>query len=351
MFLSERRFTAPDRDGVWFLIIYMFNNLINSRDIVDLVLKVLRFDLRWIPSLVKKRPEIARNKWNRSLEGSSNWWVIPEVKRRWNHLISGDVNSSHYEYISRKYFSNKNDLHGISLGCGSGDKELLWAATGIFSKIDAYDFSESRITRAIKQAKETNYDQIVNFQVGNVETLDLAKGCCDVVIVEHALHHFSELEKLLQRVNEWIRPGGYLLVDEFVGPSRLQWTDRQLEIANGVLSILPVRYRTYWKGSHLRTKKRIFRASRLRMILNDPSESIESSKIMPLLRQMFDILELKEYGGTVLHLVFSGIAHNFLSTDRWTQTYLNLCFDIEDCLLESGEVRSDFAVVVCKKKS
>lgn len=87
------------------------------------------------------------------------------------------------------------------------------------------------------------------------------------------------------------------------------------------------------------------------MLLMDPSEAVESSKIMPLLRKVFDIVEVKEYGGTILNLLFSDIAHHFISNDEDAKRILRLCLDIEDLLLELKEVPSDFAFVACKKRT
>ncbi len=86
------------------------------------------------------------------------------------------------------------------------------------------------------------------------------------------------------------------------------------------------------------------------MILSDPSEAVESSKIEMLLHKKFEIVEIKGYGGTILHMLFNGIAHHFLSDDAETQRWLNVCFEIEDVLLASGELQSDYIVAVCKKR-
>ncbi len=85
------------------------------------------------------------------------------------------------------------------------------------------------------------------------------------------------------------------------------------------------------------------------MILGDPSEAVESSKIRPLLHKIFEVVEIREYGGTVLHLLFSGIAHNFLSEDTETRHWLDICFEVEDSLLRKGDIQSDFIIAVCKK--
>ena len=88
------------------------------------------------------------------------------------------------------------------------------------------------------------------------------------------------------------------------------------------------------------------------MMLLDPSEAVEASSILPLLERHFEIIERRDYGGTILHMLFDDIAANFLGdgqeTDDETQRLLDLCFQIEDTLLEQGDLQSDFALLICK---
>jgi hypothetical protein len=119
-----------------------------------------------------------------------------------------------------------------------------------------------------------------------------------------------------------------------LGLARFQWTDRQIEAVNGLLAVLPIKYKTLWKTSDI--KKKMVRAKPLcACILGDPSEAVESDRIVPLLRTLFEVVELKGYGGSILHLLFNGIAHNFLNDDPETKHYLKMIFDVEDLLLQS----------------
>lgn len=145
-----------------------------------------------------------------------------------------------------------------------------------------------------------------------------------------------------------LKPDGYLIVNEFIGPTRFQWTDRQIECINNLLAILPTKYRVLENGKSLKSK--IFRPSRLRMKLGDPSEAIESSNICPCLSEHFNIVERKNYGGTILHMLLNGIAHHFIENNFEAQQWLQICFEIEDLLMKEGEIESDYAIFICKNK-
>jgi ubiquinone/menaquinone biosynthesis C-methylase UbiE len=303
---------------------------------------------RIFSKLVKGRVKRVKDVWKTSSQKQSEWWIIPKVAKHFNYLITGDENVSYYQYISDRYLSGKKDLMGLSLGCGKGGREIRWAKLCDFKKIEAYDISESCIKVAKECSSEEGYSSIIDYHAADIYNVAFRENCYDVVFVEQSLHHFSPLKKLLEKINKCLTLDGYFIVNEFVGPSRFQWTDKQLEIVNSIRSILPSRYRVYALDNSI--CKKVIRPSRLSMILTDPSEAVESSNIMPLLNKIFDIVEIKPYHGAILHLLFDGIALNFLSQDEQTERYLRLCIEIEDLLTQAGEVQSDFVLVVCKKR-
>ena len=327
----------------------MFNNFVNIDDLLALIKRGPKVFTEITSRMMLAKKERVKAAWAHTCNAPKNWWDIPSVRTRWNRLISGDPQVDYYQFISQKYLANRNSLCALSLGCGTGHKELRWAQTGKFSCIEAYDLSYPSIQDAINIAKQKGCDNIINYYVGDVYGIEVRKNYYDVVMGEQSLHHFSPLEGILLRVSEFLKPDGYFVINEFVGPTRFQWTDRQLEAVNGLLSVLPAKYKTLWGSKSI--KQKVFRPSRIRMILHDPSEAVESSKMYPMIRRIFEVVDTREYGGTILQLLFNGIAHNFLSEDAETQHWLNVCFEIEDRLLANREIQSDFIVAVCKKRS
>jgi len=326
----------------------VFGNWVNFNDIFFLLQRSRSAFSSLSSKIIQTKTSRIKSAWEHTSGPPINWWDIPAVRERWNRLISGDPNIEYYEYISEKYLNNKGTLSALSVGCGTGHRELKWAAGGKFSVIDAYDLSEQRIRFAAEAAEKEGFGDIIHYHVGDIYTADISRNHYDIILLEQSLHHFSPVEALLVRLNTLLKQDGLVVVNEFVGPTRFQWTDRQLEAINGLLSTLPVKYRTLWNSDSV--KRRISRPSKLSMILGDPSEAVESSNIMPMLHKVFNVLEVNAYGGTILHILFHGIAHNFLSEDDETQRLLNVCFQLEDSLLKNGDVESDFVVAVCAKR-
>ncbi|MCU0235866.1 MAG: class I SAM-dependent methyltransferase [Acidobacteria bacterium] len=325
----------------------MFNNWIGFHDLLRLWDKLMHGEWRRaLRQVGRNARERTRCAWQHTQGPPLNAWNIPQLRRRWNQRISGDGGIDHVEYIRRRFLQEKAGLTAFSPGCGCGGNEMRWARTGLFRRIDACDLSAPRIDVARQAAGKEGLEGILNFQVGNMGSMAVA-GAYDLVITEGALHHFYPMRRALAGIRDMLKPGGLLVINEFVGPSRFQWTRQQLRAANELLGAIPEAYRRRWEDG--RVKKRIDAPGRLRMLLADPSEAAESSLILPLLKEMFLPLEIREKGGTLSCLVFHGIAHHYLQEDETASGILSACFAREDQLMASGEISSDYVLAVFQK--
>ena len=314
-------------------------------------------DFLYVADKVRREPQFISKIWSRifsksdiqrvkdtyteveKLPPDKCWWDIPAIKKRWNFLVSGDPGIDHCQYISSKYLAARSKLKAVSLGCGLGEREMRWAETGKFERIDGYDVSDTSVRFGNEMAKKKGVGDVLKLQMADVYSVPLAENTYDAVIGEMSLHHFSPLETILERISSTLKPDGYLLVDEFVGPTRFQWTNRQLDAINSVLRIFPQQYRTP-QGAAL-SKAKVRRQGTLSMRLSDPSEAVESSHIVPLLHKIFDVVEIREYGGNLLPMVFNDISSHFMAPDATAEKLLRICFDAEDALMASGDLTSD----------
>ncbi|MBU2447428.1 MAG: class I SAM-dependent methyltransferase [Bacteroidetes bacterium] len=327
----------------------MFNNLFNKYDFVRVAEKIRQgYFYKILFKLTSRKLSRVKESWKHTETNQSHWWDIPAIITRWNLLITGIPDLTPHEYFSRKYFSLKKNLKGLSIGCGTGQNELKWVKSINFERLVAHDLSSERIAFAKGQAEKEGESHVLHFLVSDFFDLEVIDNEYDVIIAEGALHHLKPINEVLFRIKRMLKKDGYLIVNDYIGPSRFQWTDRQLEIVNGLLAIIPQRYR---KRIHSGTiKSQHYKPGRLSMIVNDPSEAAESSQILPLLKEYFNIVELKEYGGTVLHILMHEIAHNFILADKESEQILHLCFEVEDSMLKLNEVQSDYVFLIAQKK-
>ena len=331
----------------------MLNNLVNADDFAVVARKVAGGQLCEVFTRLRMAGrERIQSQWETQWDGGippTQWFDLAAVRRRENRLVSGDPEVGYIEYLSGKYLSGRHGLIGLSLGCGSGWRELEWARRAEFRSLQAFDISESGIRQARADAAASGLDGVVDFGVGDVNQLEFEASSFDVILLRTpSITSRRWSRSSPASATGWARRVNPI-VNEFVGPTRFQFTSRQLELANSLLTLLPDRYRREW-GSGV-AKKRVSQPSRLRMRIKDPSEAVESEQIMPLLREHFEIIEEKPTGGTIVYLVLDGIAHNFIDSDEFGEHLLELCFQWEELLIDRGDIDSDHILTVCRPRA
>jgi 2-polyprenyl-3-methyl-5-hydroxy-6-metoxy-1,4-benzoquinol methylase len=286
-------------------------------------------------------------RWDHVAYPLKNWWDIPEVMERWNRMTTGDPATDYVRFFLGKYLAGRSGLRALSLGSGTGNREIELARSGVFARIDAVDLSRARVEYSRRRAGEAGLADRIAYHAANALAIELPRGSYDLVIAEQFLHHVDRVEDMIARIGDFLAPAGVFLFNEYVGPDRWQWTAAQLEAVNDLLEELPERRCRRWKSGTV--KRAVHRPGVLLMMLYDRTEAVSSSRILPAARRRFEILELRGYGGSVLQLLFADIAQNFLSKDAETKRLLDRCFEREDALLASGAVAHDFVAGACGK--
>ncbi|HNX97599.1 MAG TPA: class I SAM-dependent methyltransferase [Candidatus Aminicenantes bacterium] len=318
----------------------MRGNWVNWGDVVVVAEKIA---IRWprlLKSIVASPRERTRQQWcHAPLAVAPPPFTIPQLRRRWNRMISGYPTVDHRQFVTCRYLEGRQGLVALSLGCGEGGNEAAWAATGRFARIDALDLSPSRIAAAQAMACDRHLEEILHFQVADVPRQPFPLPHYDVVLCEHSLHHLAPVAKTIAAISSALAPDGLLVVADFCGPDRFQWTKRQLEIVAARLAEIPPALRTKPSG---RVKRRVYRPGRLRMILSDPSEAAESSQILPEIHRHFVPLREVPLGGTVLGLLFYEISHHYLTLTAEALAVLERVCAEEDRHLAAGDLASDY---------
>ncbi len=280
--------------------------------------------------------------------GGLHWMELEAVRRRVNRKISGDPARDGYQLFLDVLAGHGVPLpldRALTLGCGFGELERGLAQYGFCRQHVAYDLSEAAIRHAREAAAAAGLDH-VSYEVRDLDRPELPRAAFDAVLGVQSIHHLRNLEGVLDAVREALRPGGFFVLDEYVGPRRLQWTERQVGVVDALLGMMPAELRVGHDG---RLKTRLRRHSLREMDRVDPSEAIRSDEILPLLAKRFSIVERRDYGGTVLHPLLDGIAGNFAGPHPAAGTLLGMLFDVEDALLAAGVLASDFVFVVARR--
>ncbi len=283
-------------------------------------------------------------------ENGRYWMAHPSVRARVNRLATGDESRDAYDRLATLARDRGIAVpfrHAVSLGCGFGALERDLYGRGLFARMDAYDLARGAIDEASRQAEALGMSGL-RFHVADLERVRFRPRSVDVVVAHSAVHHVERLEALFEVVRRCLRPDGLFHLNEFVGPTRFQWSDRQIELTNRFLAGLPERLRRLPSG---KPKEDLRRPTVDEMVAADPTEAVRSAEIMDVLGRTFDIVEVRKLGGALLHLALGGIAQNFDPDDEAEARLLSDLFATEDGALADGSIGSDFAVIVATPKS
>ena len=155
-------------------------------------------------------------------------------------------------------------------------------------------------------------------------------GHFDLLIARDVLHHIARLEELCESLVGLLKPGALLYVDEFVGPKRFQWTEKQLEVIGRLLDRLSPALVEDLVAGDGRLRRRGTRPTIESMIATDPSESVRSDEIPVILAEYFELVELRPYGGAVFHQLFNRLMGNFDGHDDLVRVLMELDFLFAD---------------------
>jgi SAM-dependent methyltransferase len=283
---------------------------------------------------------------NDTASNASNWWLIPGVRRRWNRMITGDETMIYEDYVVNKYLNGREGLRLLSLGSGSCSHEINFALHRCFEKVICVDLAGNLLEKGRLRSRELKLRNM-DFIRGDAHTQGLYEEPFDLILFHASLHHFRDVDKLAnETVLNNLAEDGILVINEYVGPDRLQFPRKQIGAVNLAIARIPADFRSRFRMK-LR-KNRVSGPGIIRMYMADPSEARESARIMKTLERHMDPLEIKPYGGNILMLALKDIAHHFMVETPETAEILEELCEMEDEYI-AGEP-SDFVFAVFGRK-
>jgi len=309
--------------------------IITFDDFIDVYTKGKKRGLNFLLSkLSVSKNKRTQSAFDQTREINVNWWNVPLVRKRWNQKICGSSEKNHLTYLLEDLLANKKNLKLLSLGSGLCGEEMKMAQSGKFEEIICLDLSKYRMDQARARAKKEGL-QNMKFINQAINKFDFPEQHFDIVFFRASLHHFKDVSTLLsEKVKNTLKPGGLVIINEYVGPNRMQYPDHQIKAINEALQMIPKPLKKRSQSGFYKNK--FYGSGVLRMLIADPSECIESEKILPALHQHFEIVAEKPYGGNILANVLKDIAHHFIELNSENEKTLKDLFAFEDEYLKKN---------------
>jgi SAM-dependent methyltransferase len=276
----------------------------------------------------------------------TQWVQVPEVLENINWRATGDPAIDWISHSASLVSAFPKPIKALSVGCGFGGIERILRRREVCQLIHGVDVADAAIKTA-RNAAEAEAVQGLTYEVADLNTAKFPAEAYDVVYAHASLHHVFQLEHLLDQIRQTLKPEGLFVVYEYIGPSQMQFPQRDLELADVFLKAIPERYRKLRRQEGI--KKEAIRPSLDTMNSSDPSEGIRASEIVPLVASRFEVRHFRYVGGTLLLLVFNEIAGNFKEDDAEIMPLVKALIALDNFLIDNKVLPSYHVYMVCQK--
>lgn len=276
---------------------------------------------------------------------SAFWMNTPLIQGILNRRATDEASVDWVSWLMETWVHWAEGRKCLVLGCGPGWLERAVASRGVFAEVHAQDVSAPAVAQAARVAREEGLE--IEYSVSDLNSARLPSNEYDVVLAHSVVHHVDRLEHHLDEVWNCLRPDGVLVVNEYVGQNYLQYTERQLQLVNGLLDALPQRLRkSVLTEDHLQERLRPDLETLKR---EDPSESVRALEIPGLLEDRFVVSDHRNLGGTLLSPLFYELVANLEISRPGDSATVGLVAALEESLIARGELHSDYQFWVLEK--
>ncbi len=267
------------------------------------------------------------------------WWDDPATIRHINKLVCGRaIDGFHAGFHQRigdmLRASGVAAPKGISVGSGSGMKELWLLQTGAVATMDCYELGPELVEAGRRIAADHGMENRLRMHLGDPFSNELPADY-DLVYWNNSLHHMKDTPAAMAWSRDRLRWGGLLALDDYVGPDRFQFSDELLRRASEAMALLPDRCLRKCDKPDEMVPRTLGRWSAETVAKEDPSEACDSARILPALKSCFPDAEVIPTGGAVYFLGMCGLFGNFATEED--QRMLQAILQIDHLLAERGE--------------
>lgn len=279
---------------------------------------------------------------------TTRWWECDYIVKRINRNVCGEalpgMSAGLHRVASERFADRLPFGRGVSIGCGTGSKERRVIQSGLVEHFTLFELSSVAVEQGRAQAEQAGLAQNMTFRLEDGLTAETGEGVYDLVYWNNALHHMFDVKAALEWSRRVLRQGGVLLMDDFVGPNRMQWSDRLLDINTAVLSALPRDYLRHPMRPGFWVSPRAERAPVSAVIAADPSECVDSVNILPELMRIFPDAWVRKTGGGIYHVALNDVLHNIVAAQDYA--LLDQLLDLDEQCVGIGETHYALAIAV-----
>lgn len=223
----------------------------------------------------------------------------------------------------------ESEIRVLSLGSGNCDYEINMASTArLRCRIVCMELNQTMLDRGLKLARSKGMVQAVEFVQADINTLQLP-GRFDIIMANHALHHFVELEHILAEIERAMRPESFFFVNDMIGRNGHLFWDNTLDLVNRLWRSLPQDMKYHHQLKSFFVERKQWDCS------TEGLEGVRAQDILPLLDQRLKFLEFLPFFSLMNGFIDRGCGHNFKVDRPMDRSFLDWAYSLDEyCLRE-----------------
>lgn len=281
-----------------------------------------------------------------SIPSMFTWWACTYLSSRLINVFgNSDIPTIFAGEIARQV-SRSGSREARVLSLGSGDclfeksvHELVPAGTSV--KWVCTDLNPLVTEHARNTLTREGYGEDFEFRTLDLN-LEFVSGQYDIVLINHSLHHFLNLEFILESARKSLKHGGRVLVSDMIGRNgHMRWPEA-LGVVEALWHSLPDKYRF---NNHAKCIEGL-NFNNYDCTSNGDFEGVRAQDILPLLLKNFSFERFVGFGNIPDVFLDRAYGPNFDSSCDFDLRFIELCEGINTHLIDSGFVKPTMMIGV-----
>lgn len=268
----------------------------------------------------------------------AEWLTHPTVQQH-HRLRRG--NRSLESWIADVALGGVRRSRGVAIGAGWAAIELGLLASDAVDRFDLLDVSAGALELAERNATEMDLLHRISAARCDISSFDLGRAKYDLVTCIGSLHHVAELSTVIQSCARALTDDGVLVAYEYVGPDRFATGEVERELAQRLYRALDPALKNPCTELPLPNPEDVIAA--------DPTEAVHSSRILDVLNNNFEQIEIVHHGGALAYTLWWGLAHDQLFESKEGWDFVDVLLQMDHALTTTGYIPDYFVTVAASQ--
>lgn len=278
------------------------------------------------------------------LPGIYHYWSEKFLTPKLQQADINGVNELYLRYMRAACRQQKTLF--VSMGAGNCEFEIMLAKRLIDEGCDTFvfeciDINTAMLERGRTLAESTGVVQQFIFSEYDINSWQPKAGC-SVMMANHSLHHFAELEMLFDKIVYAIGREGVFITNDMVGRNgHMRWPEALTKV-HKIWRTMPDRYKYNHQLKRYEEMYENWDCSK------ESFEGIRSQDILPLLVKKFNFEFFLAFNSFIGVFIDRGFGHNFDPDNAEDRAFIDRVGEIDEASIASGVLKPTQIIAVMR---